>query len=152
MNHRTGIITLVTIASLGLSSAALGCGESMHRAGKGLSYRTYTAPLPANLLIFAGSEKQKEIAAALAKSGHGVRMVETEAEFSAELNKGGYDVVIAPFSARNTAGSSAASYLPVVAGGQEQAEAKSLYKRSIRTDGDIKQYLKAIHRTLKSKA
>ena len=109
--------------------------------------------MPANLLVYAKTDQQKEIAAQLAKAGHGVRLVESPEQLTTELNKGGYDVVIAPFSSRSNIDTTSATYLPIVASGtSEQNEAKGLYKRSVTSDGDVKEYLKAIHRALKKAA
>lgn len=138
-------IFFVTIA-LVVGSAAQACGESLYRVGKGVSYRAYSAPLPANLLVFADSERAKEVAAQLAQAGHGVHLVADTDELESELRKGGYDIVIAPSAQRATVeslASSESSFL-AVGGGSGSSE--------LAPDDDIKRYLKAIHKALKRRA
>jgi hypothetical protein len=65
----TAIIALVTLF---LSLEAFACGDSLYRVGKGVSYRVYTAPLPGSVLVYSQSEGAKQLAEALAQSGHGV--------------------------------------------------------------------------------
>jgi len=149
-------ILLATVFSLD----SIACGESLHRVGKGVSYRIYTAPLPGNVLVYGQSEGTKQLAEALAKAGHGVRLVGSEEELELELEKGGYDVVIAAYSEReavesNTTGAavSKTTFLPVALNSEEEKLAKQSYNRVMMAEKDgIKHYLKAIHKTLKSKA
>lgn len=141
------ITTLMAVSLLAHTSMANACGESLYRVGKGVSYRAYSAPLPANLLVFADSERARQVAAELAKAGHGVQVVQDTGELETELRKGGYDVVIAPSAQRETVeslASSGASFLAVGSGGADG--------RELAPDDDIKQYLKAIHKSLKQKA
>ena len=92
-------IVLVSFLFTGLLALeALACGDSLYRVGKGISYRAYTAPLPGSVLVYGQSEGAKQLAEALAQSGHGVRLVDNEIELSTELQTGDYDVVIAPYS------------------------------------------------------
>lgn len=140
-----------------LSANAYGCGESLYRVGKGMSYRVYTAPLPGNLLVFAPSEGGQELADELAKSGHGVHLVTSIDEFESELATGGYDVVIAPYSEHagiESAGSeTSASYLPIAFSKEDERLANQSYDRVMNPEKDeIKHYLKAIHRALKNRA
>ena len=139
-------ITAIFVIGAVLASAnAWACGESLYRVGKGVSYRAYSAPLPANLLVYANSERAKEIAAELARAGHGVHLVADSAQLESELRKGGYDVVIAPDTERGTIesmSSTGSRYLAVGSG--EGAK--------LAPDDDIKRYLKAIHKALKQKA
>ena len=148
------LILLATVFSLDV----LACGESLHRVGKGVSYRVYTAPLPGSVLVYGQSEGTKQLAEALAKAGHGVHLVSSEEELESELAKGGYDVVIAAYSEHeaveaSTATMSNATYLPVAFSGEEEKMAKQSYNRVMIAEKDeIKHFLKAIHKTLKSKA
>ena len=87
----------VAIALL-FSLDAIACGDSMYRVGKNVSYRVYTAPLPGSVLVYGQSEGARQLAEALARSGHGVRYVQNEAELESELSSGSYDVVIASYS------------------------------------------------------
>jgi len=141
------------------SANALACGDSLYRVGKGVSYRVYTAPLPGSVLVYGQTEGAKQLAEALAQSGHGVRLVENEIELNSELQSGQYDVVIAPYSehraveasAGNAAGANT-TYLPVALSKDEETVAARDYSNVMVADRDeIKHYLKAIHKTLKSK-
>lgn len=140
-----------------MSDIAMACGDSLYRVGRGVSYRTYSAPLPGNLLVFGTSEGAKQLAEELARSGHGVHMVGSAEELTAELEKGGYDVVIAPYSERtaveqNTVASSA-SYLPIAMSGEEERMARASYERVMLPEKhELKHYLKEIHRALKSQS
>jgi hypothetical protein len=147
------------LSILFFSTNALACGDSLYRVGKGVSYRVYTAPLPGSVLVYGQSEGAKQLAEALAQSGHGVRLVDNEFELSAELNSGNYDVVIAPYSEHGAVEASAVSggaasttFLPVAVSKDEEAVATRTYSNVMVADRDeIKHYLKAIHKTLKSK-
>ena len=150
------LLLICTVISLN----ALACGDSLYRVGKGMSYRVYTAPLPGSVLVYGQSESARQLAEELAKSGHGVHFVKNETELTSELEKGGYDVVIAPYSDHETvesstsqAKASTASFIPVATSAEEEKMAKQSYARVMAANRDeIKHYLKAIHRTLKSKA
>lgn len=138
---------------------AIACGDSLYRVGKGVSYRVYTAPLPGSVLVYGQSEGAKLLAEALAKSGHGVRLVDNESALSSELSSGDYDVVIAPYSDHDAVEGSAGlaagiktTYLPVALSSDEAEVANETYAKVMVADRDeIKHYLKAIHRTLKEK-
>ena len=138
---------------------SLACGDSLYRVGKGVSYRVYTAPLPGTVLVYGQSEGARQLAEALAQSGHGVRLVSSEVELNSEMGTGNYDVVIAPYSehatvetSSGTAGSVDTTYLPVALNDDEKDLADKSYSEVMMADKDeIKHYLKAIHKTLKSK-
>ena len=142
-----------------ISLGALACGDSLYRVGKGVSYRVYTAPLPGNVLVYAQSEGARELAEALAQSGHQVRLVDNEADLSTELGSGGYDVVIAPYSeheqvesSSNVPSAAKTTYLPVAVNDDEEKVAGQSYSKVMLADNDdIKNYLRAIHKTLKGK-
>jgi hypothetical protein len=136
----------------------IACGESLHRIGKGVAYRVYTAPLPGSVLVYAQSEGVKEMAEALARSGHGVHVVSNEAELESELATGDYDVVIAPYGEHEAVESgtskltaSNATFIPIASNREEENLAKQSYDRVMLAQKDeIKHFLKAIHKTLKS--
>jgi nucleoside-diphosphate-sugar epimerase len=110
-------------------------------------------------LVYGQSEGARQLAEALAQSGHGVRLVDNELDLSAELQSGNYDVVIAPYSEHGAVEASAAganatstAYLPVAVSKDEEAVASRDYSKVMVAERDeIKHYLKAIHKTLKSK-
>lgn len=154
------IVLSTLLISAAISLNALACGDSLYRVGKGVSYRIYTAPLPGSVLVYGQSEGAQQLAEALAKSGHGVRLVNSSEELESELQSGDYDVVIASYSEHEAveaskSGSTASqtTYLPVALDSQEETLAKQDYERVMIAEQDeIKHYLKAIHKTLKSKA
>ncbi|HEY5775956.1 MAG TPA: hypothetical protein VIS57_07725 [Xanthomonadales bacterium] len=149
----TAIIALVTLF---LSLEVFACGDSLYRLGKGVSYRVYAAPLPGSVLVYGQSEGAKQLAEALAQSGHGVHLVENEADFEQEMEKGGYDVVIAAYSdhalVEANQEDSGTEFIPVVESEEEKQAAKGAYERVLLADqAEVKHYLKAIHESLKSK-
>ena len=154
MNIRT--VFLAGLASALIAGNAWACGDSLYRVGKGVSYRVYTAPLPGSVLVYGTSEGAEQLAAELARSGHGVRFVNSDAELKSELGSGGYDVVIAAYTDQaaiksgTEAAGDAPTFLPVAVTDEEEAEAKQDYERvMVAQDDEIKHYLKAIHQTLK---
>ena len=156
MNNRT--VFLAGLATALISGNAYACGDSLYRVGKGVSYRVYTAPLPGSVLVYGSSEGAEQLAAELARSGHGVRFVDSDEELRSELGTGDYDVVIAAYNEQSAiqAGTAAASesptFLPVALTAEEEAEARRDYERvMVAQEDEIKHYLKAIHATLKTK-
>ena len=156
---KTRIVFFIVMLATAFSLDVIACGESLHRVGKGVTYRVYTAPLPGNVLVYGNAEGTKQLAEALAKSGHGVRWVDSETELASELAKGDYDVVIAPFSDHEAIESSTrnvnstnVTFLPVAMSGEEKILASRSYDRVMLADKDeIKHFLKAIHKALKRK-
>ena len=153
-------ILIATALIAGAASTQVhACGDSLYRVGTGVSYRVYTAPLPGSVLVYGESEGAEQLAEALAQSGHGVRLVSSQAELDTEMQTGNYDVVIAAYSEHDAieASTSAApqshtTFLPVAVSDEEEAVAKQQYERVMMADKDeIKNYLKAIHKTLKAK-
>ena len=150
---------LVALLAILFSLDAFACGDSLYRVGKGVSYRVYTAPLPGSVLVYGQSEGAKQLAEALAQSGHGVRLVDNELALSMELSSGDYDVVIAPYSDHGTVETSAGAsggikttYLPVAMSKDQAAIANESYAQVMVAERDeLKHYLKAIHKTLKKK-
>ena len=135
------------------------CGDSLYRVGRSVSYRTYSAPLPGNLLVYADSESARQLATELAESGHEVILIESSDDLVSELEKGGYDVVISPFSERETVESAAissgnfgATFVPIAANDDEENQAEESYGQVIASTDSIKHYLRTIHRVLKMKA
>jgi hypothetical protein len=150
--HR--LVVAAIFASI-LSSTALACGDSLYRAGKGVSYRTYSAPLPGNLLIFGNSEGARLLADELAKSGHDVQLVSNSSDLAQQLESGRFDVVIAPYGEHQSVESanSGSRFIPIAVGDDEERQAKKSYARvMVPEKHEIKHYLKAIHRALKESA
>ena len=154
---KTCVVFLLVLLTTTFSLDSIACGESLHRVGKGVAYRVYTAPLPGSVLVYGQSEGTKELADALARAGHGVHLVTSAQDLESELTKGGYDIVIAQYSEREAVESSKAktsstTYLPVALSRSEERLAKQSYDRvKMAEKHEIKHYLKAIHKTLKSR-
>jgi hypothetical protein len=149
----TALFSIGLVCAL-FTANAVACGDSLYRVGKGVSYRVYTAPLPGSVLVYGQSESAQQLAEALALSGHGVRVVENESDLNQELQSGNYDVVIAAYSDHTAVESSAGStaFLPVAMDEHEAEVAKAAYGKVLVADKDeLKHYLKAIHKSLKSK-
>ena len=155
-NH---LVMIAMLVSASLAFDALACGDSLYRVGKGVSYRVYTAPLPGSVLVYGDTEGAQMLAEELARSGHGVRLVNNTDELESELQSGGYDVVIAAYSDHSTVetmetvvGNTTTTYIPVAQSEEEEAQAKQQYDRVLMAQkDDIKNYLKAIHKTLNAK-
>ena len=149
------ITAIIALVALFLSLEVFACGDSLYRVGKGVSYRVYSAPLPGSVLVYGQSEAAKQLAEALAQSGHGVRLVENETDFAQQMGNGHYDVVIAAYSDHamveaNQEGSGT-EFIPVAENKAEEQAAKQVYDRVLLADkAEIKHYLKAIHQSLKS--
>ena len=149
------ITTIIALVTLFLSLEVVACGDSLYRVGKGVSYRVYTAPLPGSVLVYGHSEAAKQLAEALAQSGHGVHFAENETDLALQMGKGGYDVVIAAYSDHalveaNQPGSGA-EFIPIAVNKEQEQVAKIAYDHVLLADqAEIKHYLKAIHKSLKS--
>jgi len=153
---RLTTVAFTLIATL-MAANLWACGDSLYRVGKGVSYRVYTAPLPGNVLVYGQTEGAKMLAEALAESGHQVTLADSELDLSLEMSQNQFDVVIAAYSdhaaVESSASPSGASYLPVALNKEEAEIAEQNYNAVMVADRDeIKNYLKAIHKTLKSKA
>ena len=156
---KTRIFCVTALLVTAFAVDAMACGDSLYRVGKGVSYRVYTAPLPGSVLVYGETEGARQLAEALAQSGHGVRLVENESDLNRELETGNYDVVIAPYSEHGAVEASTrnsetvtTTYLPVALNSDEEKVAHQNYSKVMVADKDeIKHYLKAIHKSLKAK-
>lgn len=155
------LLTVTTFLISGLMTVSVwACGDSLYRVGKGVSYRVYTAPLPGNVLVYSNAEGAQDLANALTESGHNVELVDSELDLSLEMNTGNYDVIIASYDDHTAVEASVETsamqpaYLPVVLSGSEAEKmAGQSYDQVMVADKDeIKHYLKAIHKSIKSKA
>lgn len=151
---------VIGLAALLLPLDLIACSDTLYRVGKDASYRVYTAPLPGSVLVYGHSEGARQLAEALAQSGHGVRFVDNQIELTSALSTKNYDVVIAPYhdhsaieaSAANS-GNNKTTYLPVALNREQAKVASQSYARVlVANQHEIKHYLKAIHKTLKEKS
>ncbi len=157
MKNRT--MLLATLLATGMAGNVYPCGDNaVYRVGQGLAYRVYTAPLPGHVLIYGQTDADRELAQELVQSGHAVRLVSTDQELQNELDTGTYDVVLAPYSdhqvveSKASAAASQPTLVPVAETRAEKKQARENYEHVMQArKDDIKQYLLAIHRTLKSR-
>ena len=155
---RKRILATVTGCLVALLAGTVhACGESLFRVGKGVSFREYTAPLPGSILVVANTEAELAMVERLAAAGHEMHVVSHPAGIGEELKNHRIDIVLAYFSQRNevelqmSSAIAAASYIPVARDGTtEVSQAAEMYPQSLSNDDSVKQFLKTIHRTLKS--
>jgi hypothetical protein len=150
------VIVASALLTMLVSIEASACGDSLYRVGQGVSYREYSAPLPGHVLIYAQSPSAGNLAEALARSGHQVRVVGDEFALNMEIRTSRYDVVIAPYRehaiVEKSVSDTNTTYLPVVSSEAESRTAKARYSKVMVADRDeVKHYLRAIHRVLEDK-
>ena len=139
-----------------VATAALACGESLFRVGKGVEFRQYTTPLPGNILAVANSEAELMMMDRLIAAGHDVHVVSDPGKIRDELGEHDFDIVLAWYSQRNeVAGQmagSGATYIPVAKRDtDDDYDVRRDYKHALSNDDSVKTFLKTIHRTLKSR-
>ncbi len=139
------------------SNLASACGESMFRVGKGVHYRAYSAPIPGTVLVYARTDDERAIAEQLQQAGHQVLVVENDMDLAMELNDQEFDVIVAPASKRAAVESGASGlssppdWVPVFESGTPDAQSvRADYGKGVGSEDDIRKYLKAIHKSMKS--
>src|SRR6185369_4060402 len=95
------VTTLVAASALASPPAAVACGESLFRVGKGVSYREYQAPLPGNILMVTRTASERLIAEWLSHTGHNVQAVNDPSKVSGYLKRNKFDVILATFKDRD---------------------------------------------------
>lgn len=155
-------ISHVTAATAGclltlFSAGSVACGESLFRVGKGVSFREYTAPLPGTVLVVARTDAELGLAASLEAAGHKVHVVADPDLIGNELKANDIDIVLAYFSQSESVlaqiGDQSVAYVPVVINDEiEQRDAARRFEFWLSSDDSTKEFLKAIHRTLKAQA
>ena len=156
---RKSIVVAIVAAStmLVMSGNTLACGESMFRIGKGVHYRAFSAPIPGSVLVYARTDSERVVAENLRSAGHSVSVVASDDELAREMQSQEFDVVVAPYSKRAVVEEQSAQiasqpdWLPVVEkGSTDQRLVRTEFGRVVSTDDDVRKYLKAIHKSLKS--
>ncbi len=162
--------TLTTLLAATLFAAAaprtFACGESLYRLGRGIAYRSYSAPLPANVIVFVRSDAERAFARQLADAGHQVRTVDNSSQLAASLRAAQFpdtragralpQVVIAPAAQleglddRLLAASRPASIIPVVDPDTPAATTRRGFSPPLASEDGLKAFRKAIHRSVKS--
>ena len=155
---KTRIALIAGLAASLIAVDAIACAGSLHRMGMGVSYRTYSVPLPGSVLIYGHGMGAQQLAWALARSGHGVKLIGDDGKLKSEIDSGAYDVIIASYSelpivrTKTISAVNAPSVLPIAQDAVEEAQARNEYKRVMHAQKhEIKHYLKAIHLTLKQR-
>ncbi|MDX1556398.1 MAG: hypothetical protein R3212_10260, partial [Xanthomonadales bacterium] len=124
--------------------------------GKGVGFREYTAPLPGSVLVVAKTPAEMAMVERLAAAGHDVHVVSDPSQIGSELQNHKIDVVLAYYSQRDVVESqmtttAGPAYIPVTMDGTaEGSEASQQYQSSLSNEDSVLQYLKTIHKTLKS--
>lgn len=156
MNKTKAIASTIGLL-LGLMTAnAFACGESLFRVGKGVGFREYTAPLPGSVLVVANTPAEMAMVERLAAAGHDVHVVSDPSEIGSELENHKIDIVLAYYSQRDVVEAqmspvAPATYIPVtIDGTAEVPEAAEQYQTSLTNEDSVLQYLKTIHKSLKT--
>lgn len=151
------VIVSVLLLCLLLPVTAAACGESLFRIGKGVHYRAYSAPIPGTLLVYVRTDQERAVAEELQQAGHEVVMVDNDADLAMRLDQEEFDVLIAPASMRAAYESDTAElaappdWVPVFEGDEQDPKSvRAEYGRGVSSDDDVRQYLKAVHRSLKT--
>lgn len=153
-------VTILVVFALPVTiSHVLACGESVFRVGKGVHYRTHSAPITGVVLVYARTDQELAIAEQLKQAGHSVQMVSTDVDLAMEMQKKQFDVVVAPYSKRDKVEAQSATianhpdWVPVVQRGSVDAKlARSQYSRTVWGNDHVRKYLKAIHQSLRVKS
>lgn len=148
------VLTLISVSSF--STSVFACGESVFRAGKGVHYRAFTAPIPGTVLVYARSDSERAVAESLQQAGHDVHVVASSEELAAQLQSQRFDVIVAPFGMRDTVAATSSqsvshpALIPVLDKASADVRvAKAEFADVVMADDDIRKYLKAIHHSLK---
>lgn len=156
MRKTHAIVTTAGLLLALMTTNAFACGESLFRVGKGVGFREYTAPLPGSVLVVANTPAEMAMVERLAAAGHDVHVVSDPSEIGSELQNHKIDIVLAYYSQRDVVESqmtptAAPAYIPVTMDGTaEGLEAGQQYQNSLSNEDSVLQYLKTIHKTLKS--
>jgi CheY-like chemotaxis protein len=151
-------VVLAFTAVSALSTNVLACGESVFRAGKGVHYRAFTAPIPGTVLVYARTDGERAVAESLRQAGHDVHVVGNDAELAMQMQQQAFDVVLAPYSLHETVVSTTAQaasrpdVIPVVEPDSSDIKvAKAEFDDVVVASEDVRKYLKAIHHSLKAR-
>jgi len=154
---RSAALCSLLVFCVGIPPPASACGESLFRVGRGVAYREYTAPLPGKILIVASTDGELAMADRLEAAGHDVQVVPSAREVGPALQASSFDVVMSLYRDHDVVEAAAsemgsdATYLPVaLANSPEVKQARAINRYSPDTNGSVKTFLRAIHRTLKA--
>jgi len=152
------VVVLALLSVSSFSTTAFACGESVFRAGKGVHYRAFTAPIPGTILVYARTDSERAVADSLQQAGHDVHVVASDVELAAQLQSKAFDVIVAPFGLRETVAATSSrsashpALIPVLdKSSAELRLAKAEFGDVVMSDDDIRKYLKAIHHSLKTR-
>ena len=150
------VIVVTWVALLVVGGQASACGESLFRVGKGVIYREYTAPLPGRILVVASTENELAMVDVLRRAGHRMEVVDSAEQVGDSLATGEYDIVMSYFSDHEVIEREVeevgvqVAQLPVAGTAAELSGARAVNRNALKDDDSVKQFLLAIHRTLKT--
>lgn len=155
------LCSLLILSTLALApGVAQACGEGMFNTGQGLPYRSYLAPRPAAVLVFAtpdaSDSEQEALFAGLQKAGHTVTVVRDTASLQQAVSAHSYDVVISDFDVVDAipvqGGANAPSILPVVArSARNSPQLRERFDLFVLDGASLGQYLKVINQVVKAR-
>ncbi|MFT5484535.1 MAG: hypothetical protein ACI9GW_003201 [Halieaceae bacterium] len=155
MISRSVLATICTLI-LVFANSAWACGESLFHVGKGVVFREYTAPLPGKILMVARTAGELILAERLTAAGHDVKTIADPGQIGQELAQSDFNIVMTLFAERQTVAlqmqnaANNISYLPVARDGTDEiTAANAVTRHALSTDDSVKNFLRAIHRTLK---
>jgi len=158
MRKSVVVVVLALTAASSFSTNVLACGESVFRAGKGVHYRAFTAPIPGTVLVYARNDGERAVAESLRQAGHDVHVVASNDELAVQIQAQAFDVIVAPYDMRAaveaTASQSAThpDLIPVIdKASSDLRAAKAEFDDVVMSDDDVRKYLKAIHHSLKER-
>lgn len=154
MTRRTALPSTVLVCALLVSADVIACGESLFRVGRGVPYREYSAPLPGKILVVAVTEGERLMVEHLAAAGHDMHVIADPSEIGAALATESFDIVMTHYAQRDIVAAQTAQvdvrYLPVaLEHTPEEDQARTLNPYAPSSGDSVKNFLKAIHRTLR---
>jgi len=154
MNAARFAKSLLFLASMVGSQAALACGEMMVNAGQGLAFQAWLAQEPAEVLVWYRDGSDERAYAGLEQAGHHLTLVTDEMQLAEELANKRYDIVIASFDVVDTVAPLAASnpsarFLPIVGRAMRRSAAvRDRFDQFLVEGTGVRRYLSVIDRVL----
>src|SRR5438067_10713282 len=97
--RKTFLFVIAIALILLYSQSSFACGDKFLVIGRGIRYeRAFASTHPGSILVYADSDKTKDLREALKLAGHKVQIVSDENSLFSNLQSGHYDVVIVNLS------------------------------------------------------
>lgn len=157
------VIAMATSVLATGASNAFACGESLFHSGEGMRYHGFLTRAPANILIYrpgmsSDNVAQRDLDTGLAKAGHRVTLVTSNAELAQALEKDHYDVVIADahdmemLASRLDSSAHAPALVAVVSAKANQgATTRGKFTQTLNEQDGLNQYLRLIEKTMQTR-